>query len=93
MIKFNKIKRCITDCYIDSYRYNHLWFEMISINYIKMIKSKREKEFMHVMSYIYDYMEYKEYFDMKMQYEELSKKEKYLISNYHFNDYPEEIIW
>lgn len=92
-IKFNKLKRGIINCSIDNFRYNYLWFEGFSIDYSKMSKSKREKEFMHIMDYIYNYMDYKEYFDMKRKYEEMAKGDKRLIYHYHYDDYPEEIIW
>lgn len=58
-----------------------------------MTKSQRKKEFMHVMDTIYNYMEYKEYFEMKKDLEKECEEKKCTLDNLYHEEYPEEIIW
>ena len=56
--RFNKVKKGIMNAFVYEKLYISQWFERASIDYIKMNKKQREKEFMHIMDRIYNYMEY-----------------------------------
>ena len=92
-IKFNKIKRGMIDAFTYEKIFIPQWFERISIIYSKMTKKEREKEFMHIMDEIYDYMNYEDYYNMKKELEELCKKENCNLDTFHYDDYPDEIEW
>ena len=92
-IKFNKIKRGMIDAFTYEKIFIPQWFERISIAYAKMTKKEREKEFMHIINEIYDYMNYKDYYNMKKELEELCKKENCNLDDFHYGDYPDEIEW
>ena len=92
-IKFNKIKRGMLDAFTCEKIFIPQWFERISIIYSKMTKKEREKEFMHIMDEIYDYMNYEDYYNMKKELEELCKKENCNLDAFRYDDYPDEIEW
>ena len=66
---------------------------MISIDYAKMNKKQREKEFMHTMDAIYNYGDYEDYLKMKIDIEKLCKEKNCSISDLHYEDYLEQIEW
>ncbi len=86
---YNKAKYTITNTNIDKYTYNHLWYERISINYSKMSKTKRKKEFMNIVNQICKYNEYEEYQILNKDL----KKYKQNIIDIHYEDYIENINW
>ncbi len=92
-IKFNKVKRGIMNAFTYDKIFIPQWFEIISIDYAKMTKKQREKEFMHIMDSIYNYMNYQDYFDMKKELEKLCEEKNCNLDNFHYEDYPEEIVW
>lgn len=92
-IKFNKIKRGLLNSFIYDSLYIPLWFENISIDYIKMTKKRREKEFMHTLDLIYNYIDYEDYYEMKKVIEKYCKEDNCTIDNFHNEDYPEDIVW
>lgn len=89
---YNETKYTITNTNIDKYTYNHLWYERISINYSKMSKTKRKKEFMNIINQICKYNEYEGY---KILNKDLKKykKEKQNIKDIHYDDYIDNINW
>lgn len=92
-VKFNKVKKGIMNAFTNDKIFIPQWFEIISIDYAKMTKKQREKEFMHIMDSIYNYMNYENYYSMKKELEKLCKEKNCNLDNLHYDDYPEEIEW
>lgn len=92
-IKFNKIKKGLLESMIIDRIFIPQWFEIISIDYIKMTKKQREKEFMHTMDSIYNYKDYNEYFKMKSDLEKKCKEKNCTLDDLHYDDYPNDIEW
>ena len=53
-IKFNKVKKGLLESVVSDSIFFPQWFELISVDYAKMTKTKRQKEFMHIADAIYD---------------------------------------
>ena len=92
-IKFNKIKKGLLESVVIDSIFIPQWFEIISIDYSKMNKKQREKEFMHIMDAIYNYGDYEDYLKMKIYMEKLCKEKNCSLDDLHYEDYPEEIEW
>ena len=92
-IKFNKIKKGLLESVVTDSIFIPQWFEIISIDYSKMTKKQREKEFMHIMDAIYNYSDYEDYLKMKIDIEKLCKEKNCSLDDLHYEDYPEEIEW
>ena len=92
-IKFNKIKKGLLESVVTDSIFIPQWFEIISIDYSKMTKKQREKEFMHIMDAIYSYGDYEDYLKMKIDIEKLCKEKNCSLDDLHYEDYPEEIEW
>ena len=92
-IKFNKIKKGLLESVVTDSIFIPQWFEIISIDYSKMTKKQREKEFMHIMDAIYNYSDYEDYLKMKIYMEKLCKEKNCSLDDLHYEDYPEEIEW
>ena len=92
-IKFNKIKKGLLESVVADSIFIPQWFENISINYSKMTKKQREKDFMHIMDAIYNYSDYEDYLKMKIDIEKLCKEKNCSLDDLHYEDYPEEIEW
>ena len=92
-IKFNKIKKGLLESVVTDSIFIPQWFEIISIDYSKMNKKQREKEFMHIMDAIYNYGYYEDYLKMKIDMEKLCKEKNCSLDDLHYDNYPEEIEW
>ena len=92
-IKFNKIKKGFMNAFTYDKLFIPQWFEIIAIDYAKMNKKQREKEFMHIMDEIYNYMNYEDYYNMKKELEKLCEEKNCSLDDLHYDDYPEEIEW
>ena len=92
-IKFNKIKKGLLESVVTDSIFIPQWFEIISIDYSKMNKKQREKEFMHIMDAIYNYGDYEDYYNMKKELEKLCEEKNCSLDDLHYDDYPEEIEW
>lgn len=91
--KFNKVKKGLLNSVIGDKIFIPQWFEIIAIDYSKMTKKQREKEFMHVASAIYDYDLYEDYLKMKLDMEKICKDKGCTLDDLHYEEYPEEIEW
>ena len=92
-IKFNKIKKGLLESVVTDSIFIPQWFEIISIDYSKMTKKQREKDFMHIMDAIYNYSDYEDYLKMKIDIEKLCKEKNCSLDDLHYDNYPEEIEW
>lgn len=92
-IKFNKVKEGIMNATIDDRLFIPQWFEIIAIDYANMTKKKREKEFMHIMDRIYNYINYKDYFSLKRELEKMCKEKNCNLDNINYEGFPNDIEW
>lgn len=92
-IRFNKVKKGIMKAFTNEKLFIPQWFEMISIDYANMTKKQREKEFMHIMDAIYNYIEYQDYYEMKKSLEKTCEEKNCNIDDLHYKNYPEKINW
>ena len=92
-IQFNKVKNGLKRSYIIEASFIPQWFEIISVDYANMSKKLRKKEFMHIVSAIYDYYLYESYLEIKKDVENECKKSNCTIDCLHYNKYPETIEW
>lgn len=92
-IKFHKVKKGLLESAITDHLFIPQWFERISIDYATMTKKQREKEFMHMMDAIYNYGDYDDYYEMKLDIEKLCKEKNCTLDDLHYDDYPAEIEW
>ena len=92
-IKFNKVRKGLLESAVTDSIFIPQWFEIISIDYAKMTKKRREKEFMHIMDTIYNYDDYEDYLKMKIDMERLCKEKNCRLDDLHYEDYPKEIEW
>ena len=93
LTKFNKIKNGLLESVVTDSIFIPQWFEIISIDYANMTKKQREKEFMHIMDEIYNYMNYDDYYNMIKELEKLCKEKNCSLDDLHYDNYPEEIEW
>lgn len=92
-VRFNKIKKGLLEAIISDSMFIPQWFEMISIDYANMTKQQREKEFMHIVDAIYNYMAYDEYHKMKKDIESRCKEQNCSLDDLHYEGYPGELVW
>lgn len=92
-IKFNKVKKGLLESVVSDRIFFPQWFELISIDYAKMTKEKRQKEFMHIADAIYDYGHYKDYCDMKLDIQKLCEEKNCTLDDIHYDNFPEKIEW
>ena len=91
--RFNKVKKSLLEAHMYTNAFIPQWFEIISIDYAKMTKSQREKELMHIIDYICNYIDYEDYYAMKKRMEKICEEEKCTLDDIHYDDYPKEIDW
>lgn len=92
-VRFNKVKYEIMNSSISDKNFIPQWFELISIDYIKMNKKQREKEFMHIIDSICNYMNYKDYDDLKKEIDDNVKIKNCNIDNLYYEYDINEIEW
>lgn len=92
-IKFNKVKKGLLESVVSDRIFFPQWFELISIDYAKMTKEKRQKEFMHIADAIYDYGHYEDYCDMKLDIQKLCEEKNCTLDDIHYDNFPEKIEW
>lgn len=92
-IKFNKVKKGLLESVVSDRIFFPQWFELITVDYAKMTKEKRQKEFMHIADAIYDYGHYKDYCDMKLDIQKLCEEKNCTLDDIHYDNFPEKIEW
>lgn len=92
-IKFNKVKKGLLESVVSDRIFFPQWFELITVDYAKMTKEKRQKEFMHIADAIYDYGHYKDYCDMKLDIQKLCVEKNCTLDDIHYDNFPEKIEW
>ena len=92
-IKFNKVKKGLLESVVSDRIFFPQWFELITVDYAKMTKEKRQKEFMHIADAIYDYGHYKDYCDMKLDIQKLCEEKNCTLDDIQYDNFPEKIEW
>lgn len=64
---------------------------MITLNYLKMTKKQRQREIMHILDEIYNYIKYEDYLEMKKEIEKTCEERKCNLSELHYDEYSEQI--
>lgn len=90
--KFNTLKKGILESYINDRHYIPQWFEMITVDYLSYNKKKREKEFTHTMSAIYDYLLFEDYLPFSKKIQKDCKEKNCKLDDLHY-EFPENIEW
>lgn len=69
------------------------WFDIITCNYLNQSKEKSVKELSKTLDAIYNYDDYIDYSEMKIEIEKYSEANKYLLTDVKMCEYPNEIEW
>ena len=91
--KINEIKKGLHNTIISSKTFIPQWYEDIAIDYMKMTKERRKKEFMSIVDKIYNYYNYGSYSMMKKALNKYCKENNCSLYDVELKDYPEEVIW
>ena len=88
-----KVKKILSESVISERYWLKQWFMIISIDYMKMTKKKRQREMMHIIESICDSYLYDEYYKIKKEVEQYAKDNNIQITEIEYGEYPEEIEW
>ncbi len=91
-IQINKIKKGMLNANIYDKLFFPQWFELIDIDYMKMGKSKRKNEIMHIADKIYNFYDYSEYTKERNKMLKYCKENNCTLDDIGY-DYPEELEW
>lgn len=92
-IQFNKVKNGLLNSNISDKIFSKMWFEIITLDYLKMNKNQRKKEIMNILSAIYNYIYYDEYLNVKKSEQKKCKEYNCRLIDLRYGDYPDEIEW
>ena len=88
-----KVKKLLSELPISERYWLRQWFMIVSIDYLKMTKKKRQKEMMHIIESIcYSYL-YDEYHEIQNEVERYAKENNISETEVEYGEYPEEIEW
>lgn len=88
-----KAKKILAESVISERYWLNQWFMIVSIDYLKMTKKKRQKEMMHIIESICDSYLYDEYYEIKKEIEEFANKKNIITTEVEYGEYPKEIEW
>lgn len=88
-----KVRKILSGAVISEKYWLKQWFMMVSIDYLKMTKKKRQKEMMNVIELICDSYLYDEYYKVKKEVEEYAKENNIQKTEIAYGEYPEKIEW
>ncbi len=91
--QLNKIRRSLTNAFIDDKIFIPQWGNEIDIDYILMSKTKRKKEIMHILDKIINYRNYDEFFAMKKNVEKYAKENNIHLQDVYYRKFPNDIKW
>lgn len=92
-IRFNKVKKAIKECAISDAIFCPQWFQMIDYDFLTYKKEKRIKELMKTINAIYNFGDYDEYFEMKIEVADYCKEHNTNVMNVTYKTYNGEIEW
>lgn len=88
-----KVRKILSESVISERYWLRQWFMIVSIDYLKMTKKKRQKEMMHVIESLCDSYLYDEYHKIKNEVEQYAKENDINETEIEYGEYPEEIEW
>jgi len=88
-----KVKKILSESVITERNWLKQWFMIVSIDYLKMTKKKRQKEMMHVIESICNLYLYDDYYRIKKEVEQYAKEYNINENEIEYGEYPEEIDW
>ena len=88
-----KVKKILSESVLTERNWLKQWFMIVSIDYLKMTKKKRQKEMMHVIESICDSYLYDDYYRIKKEVEQYAKEHNINEDEIEYGEYPEEIDW
>lgn len=91
--KMKKLEKGLIDTIISDKIFFPQWFDVITCNYLKQTKEKRVKELSKTLDAIYNYSDYIDYSEMKIEVEKYCNENNCLITNVTMCEYPDEIEW
>lgn len=92
-IQMNKLIAGIKNAYDINLQEDYCmqWFEELSIKYLGYTKIQRKKYLNDLLKKIYNYNDFKEYYEMKKEIDNFCKKEKCRLEDIHTKKYPTNI--
>ncbi len=88
-----KVKKILSESVITERNWLKQWFMIVSIDYLKMTKKKRQKEMMHIIESICNSYLYDDYYRIKKEVEQYAKEHNINENEIEYGEYPEEIDW
>lgn len=91
---FKKVRDIIKNNNINEKKFLPQWFELLALNYAKMSKQKRKKEFMQLVDKIYCFLNYDEYINLQKEITNECKANNCNICDIDYDDcFPREITF
>ena len=91
--QIKRVKKRLSDSPISERCWLKQWFMIVSIDYLKMTKKKRQREMMHVIESLCDSYLYDEYEQIKDEIEQYAKENNIVETEIEYGEYPKEIEW
>ncbi|MBQ8043742.1 MAG: hypothetical protein IJ272_06295 [Clostridia bacterium] len=91
--KFNTIKKGLLESVVPVKSFCPQWFQMITCDYLKWPKDKRLKHLPKIADEIYNFIEYEDYANIKIDTDNYCKKNNCTLDDVTMGEYPTEIIW
>lgn len=92
-VRFNKVKKAIKESVISDAIFCPQWFQMIDYDFLSSKKEKRLKGLMKTIDAIYNFVDYEDYFKMKIDVNNYCKEHNTDVMNVFFKQYQDEIEW
>ena len=91
--KMKKLINGLIDAVISDKIFLPQWFDFITCDYLNQTKEKRVKQLSKTLDAIYNYSNYIDYCEMKIEVEKYCNENNCLITNVAMCEYPDEIEW
>ena len=88
-----RVRKRLSESSISERYWLKQWFMIVSIDYLKMTKKKRQKEMMHIIESLCDSYLYDEYHEIKNEVEQYAKENNIIETEIEYGEYPKEIEW
>ena len=91
--KMRKLEKGLIETVISDKMFFPQWFDVITCDYLKLTKEKREKNLSKILDAIYNYGDYIDYLEMKLEVEKYCEEHNCLITDVSMCEYPDKIEW
>ena len=92
-IQLKKARKLISEGMILEKIWIKQWFTLTAIEYINMTKKQRQKEIMHSIQEICDYIHYDEYVKMRKEIQQYAKENNIEEGDVVYGEYPDFFEW